>query len=43
MFKKKSRIREEDGGVNSILENYTDSKVFLNFEMSAPLILPVEA
>ena len=43
LVEKKSQIREEDSGVNSILENYTNSKVFLNFEMSALLILPLEA
>jgi hypothetical protein len=30
-------------GIAGILEDYTDSKVFLNFELSAPLIFPVEA
>ena len=30
-------------GFADILEDYTDSIVFLNFELSAPLMLPVEA
>jgi hypothetical protein len=30
-------------GFADILEDHTDSIVFLNFELSAPLILPVEA
>ena len=30
-------------GIAGILEDYTDSKVFLNFELSALLMFPVEA
>ena len=37
------RARILKQGFADILEDYTDSIVFLNVEMSAPLMLPVEA